>query len=165
MSFPFRIVNFVLQLLTAVLEVIALVFLIRILSTHCVRGEEYRISVWMYTFVLPSIALQSVVLVIFRLCCTTVGLDPIAMTFNFASGLICIVCALTLAVAMIDHCGNEFAFMFYISSAFGIIAGVLHLLNACVCNVYIPLGEWSYLKPSKRARRKALKGKTRSRDV
>jgi len=68
-----------------------------------------------------------------------------AMTFNFASGLICIVCALTLAVAMIDHCGNEFAFMFYISSAFGIIAGVLHLLNACVCNVYIPLGEWYLL--------------------
>jgi len=63
-----------------VLEVIALVFLIRILSTHCVRGEEYRISVWMYTFVLPFIALQSVVLVAFRLCCTTVGLDPIVRT-------------------------------------------------------------------------------------
>nr|XP_016995487.2 uncharacterized protein LOC108056271 [Drosophila takahashii] len=156
MSFPFRVVNFVLQMLTAVLEVVALVMLIHILSTHCVRGQEYRISVWLYTFLLPPIALQSVVLVVFRLCCTTVGLDPIAMTFNFASGILCISSALTLIVAMIDHCGNEFAYLFYISSAFGVIAGVLHLLNACVCNVYIPLGEWSYLKPSKRSRKKAM---------
>ncbi|EDW98457.2 uncharacterized protein LOC6538218 [Drosophila yakuba] len=161
MSFPFRVVNFVLQLLTAVLEVVALGLLIRILSTHCVLGEEYGISVWMYTFILPAAACQSVVLVIFRLCCTTVGLDPIAMTFNFASGILCLGSALTLLVSMFEHCGNEFAFIFYISSAFGVIAGVLHLLNACVCNVYIPLGEWSYLKPSKRARRKDLKNPRR----
>ncbi|KMZ06375.1 uncharacterized protein Dsimw501_GD18054, isoform B [Drosophila simulans] len=83
MSFPFRFVNFVLQLLTAVLEVVALGLLIRILSTHCVLGEEYGISVWMYTFILPAIACQSVVLVIFRLCCTTVGLDPIVRTHTF----------------------------------------------------------------------------------
>jgi len=104
MSFPFRLVNFVLQLLTAVtitailqcngrgnvsafvhqvLEVVALGLLIRILSTHCVLGEEYGISVWMYTFILPAIACQSVVLVIFRLCCTTVGLDPIVRTHTF----------------------------------------------------------------------------------
>ncbi|EDW49086.1 GM16318 [Drosophila sechellia] len=145
MSFPFRFVNFVLQLLTAVLEVVALGLLIRILSTHCVLGEEYGISVWMYTFILPAIACQSVVLVIFRLCCTTVGLDPIAMTFNFASGFLCLGSALTLLVSMVDHCGNEFAFIFYMSSAFGVIAGVLHLLNACVCNVYIPSGEWYLL--------------------
>ncbi|XP_017083186.2 uncharacterized protein LOC108116013 [Drosophila eugracilis] len=157
MSFPFRCVNFVLQLATALLEVIALVLLIQILFTHCVRGQEYGITVWMYIFFLPPIALQSVVLVIFRLCCTTVGLDPIAMTFNLTSGLVCIACALTLLIAMSEHCGNEFAFLFYLSSAFGIVAGVLHLLNACVCNVFMPLSEWSYLKPSKRERKKALK--------
>ncbi|XP_017114522.1 uncharacterized protein LOC108137380 [Drosophila elegans] len=162
MSFPFRILNFVLQLLTAVLEVLALLLLIRILSSHCVRGEEYGISVWMYTFMLPAIAFQNTVLVIFRLCCTTVGLDPIAMTFNWASGIVCLGTGVTLLVAMIDHCGNEYLPMFYLSSAFGVIAGVLHLVNACVCNVYMPLGEWSFLKPSKRARKRALKNRRRS---
>ncbi|XP_016969316.1 uncharacterized protein LOC108037289 isoform X2 [Drosophila rhopaloa] len=111
----------------------------------------------MFLFLLPAIAFQNVVLVLLRLCCPTVGLDPIAMTFNCASGLICIGTGSTLLVAMIDHCGNEFEVMFYVSSAFGILAGVLHLVNACVCNVYIPLGEWSFLKPSKRARKKAFK--------
>ncbi|XP_017052651.1 uncharacterized protein LOC108095861 [Drosophila ficusphila] len=159
MSFHFRVVNFILLLLTTVLEILSLAFIIRILDTHCVLGEEYGISVWMLIFVMPPIALQSLVLLLFRLCCTTVGLDPIAMTFNLVSGVACIVAGLTLLVAMIDHCGNEFALIFYLSGAFGMIAGILHLVNTCICNVYMPRGEWKYLKPSKRMKRKATKKK------
>ncbi|XP_068157331.1 uncharacterized protein [Drosophila tropicalis] len=155
MGFPIRIVNCLLLIVTAILEIIGLVFLILLLSSHCVLGGEYGISVWLYIYFLPGITAQSLVLAIFRLCCNTVGLDPIALAFNFASGIVCLITALVLLVAMIDHCGNEFAYMFYASGVCGLVAGLLHLLNACLCNIYMPNSEWRYLKPSKYSRSRA----------
>ncbi|KAH8361783.1 hypothetical protein KR200_010320 [Drosophila serrata] len=128
------------------MESVALYFLIRILFTHCVMGEEYGISVWLYLFFLPVITLQSVVLGLFRLFCVTVGMDPIAMVFNLVSGLVCIGTALTLLVASAAHCGNKFRYMFFVSSCLGLIAGILHIINAYVCNYFMPKDEWYLLK-------------------
>ncbi|KAH8341879.1 hypothetical protein KR059_003170, partial [Drosophila kikkawai] len=125
-----------------VLELVALYFLIKILFTHCVLGQEYGISVWLYLCFLPAITLQSVILALFRLFFITVGLDPIAMLFNFVSGLVCIGTALTLLVATVAHCGNKYRYMFFVSSCLGIIAGVLHIVNALLCNAFMPKDEW-----------------------
>ncbi|KAH8292268.1 hypothetical protein KR054_007977 [Drosophila jambulina] len=145
MGCPFRLVNFVLLFLTAQLDIVALIFLIKILFSHCVLGQEYGISVWLYIFFLPAITLQSVILVLFRLFCATVGLDPIAMLFNLVSGLVCIGTALTLLVSSVAHCGNKYRYMFFVSSCLGFLAGILHIINACLCNFFMPKDEWYLL--------------------
>ncbi|SPP80729.1 uncharacterized protein LOC117583119 [Drosophila guanche] len=157
-----RLVNMVLQLFTAVVEIVALFFLIKVIYTPCVLGGEYLFSVMLSVFFLPVITVQTVVFALCRLCCFTVGLDPIAMTFNLASGIVCICTSLTILVAMFDHCGNEYQYMFYVSGGLGLLAGILHLVNACICNIYMPPEEWSYSKPSKRARNRLEEGRLRS---
>ncbi|XP_022214405.2 uncharacterized protein LOC111068917 [Drosophila obscura] len=147
-----RLVNMVLQIFTAVADIVALVYLIMVIYTPCVLGSEYYISVMLYVYFLPVITIQTVVFVLCRLFCFTVGLDPIAMTFNLASGIVCISTSMTMLVAMFDHCGNEYQYMFYVSGGCGLLAGILHLVNALVCNIYMPPEEWTYTKPSKRAR-------------
>ncbi|XP_070137549.1 uncharacterized protein [Drosophila bipectinata] len=77
MSCPYRVINFVLQLLTAILEVAATVCLVLLLSSSCVQGNEFTVSPTLCLFILPTFVLHSVVFVLFRLCCCTVGLDPI----------------------------------------------------------------------------------------
>ncbi|XP_017134566.1 uncharacterized protein LOC108150780 isoform X1 [Drosophila miranda] len=72
-----RIVNLVLQFLTAVSEVLALVYLVMLLYTHCVLAGEFRSSVLMYVYFLPGITAESVIFVLCRVCCFSVGLDPI----------------------------------------------------------------------------------------
>lgn len=71
---------------------------------------------------------------------------PQAMLFNLASGLVCIGTAVTLLLASVMHCGNEFAYKFFVSGSLGLIAGILHLVNACVCNAFMPISEWYLLK-------------------
>ncbi|XP_033245345.1 uncharacterized protein LOC108157317 isoform X2 [Drosophila miranda] len=148
-----RLVNLVMQLFTTV-EIVALVYLIMVLYSQCVLGGEYYLSVILYVYSLPVITVQSVVFVLCRLCWFTVGLDPIAMTFNLASGMVCIGCSLTMLVAMIFHCGNEYQYMFFLAGGFGLLAGILHLVNALICNKYMPRKEWTYTKPSKQGRKR-----------
>ncbi|XP_034486964.1 uncharacterized protein LOC117791345 [Drosophila innubila] len=150
MTFPFRILNWFFLVFTAVLEIVALVFLVKLLFTHCVLGGEYGISVWFYIYFLPGITAHTLVLAIFRCFWCTVGLDPIAVAFNLVSGIFCIIATLLLLFAMWDHCGNEFTYQFYISAICGLIAGIFHLINGGMCLVFMPSEEAHYLKPSKR---------------
>ncbi|KAH8251912.1 hypothetical protein KR038_011092 [Drosophila bunnanda] len=146
MACRFRLANFVLQFCTAIIELVALYFLVNILFSHCVLGEEYGISVWLYLFFLPIITLQSVIIALFRVVCVTVGLDPIAIMFNLISGVVCVGTGLTLLVASVGHCGNKYGYMFFLTSCLGFIAGVLHLVNAYLCNYFMPADEWYLLK-------------------
>ncbi|EDW38836.1 GL13760 [Drosophila persimilis] len=149
-----RLVNLVMQLFTVTVEIVALVYLIMLLYSQCILGGEYYLSVIFSVYSLPVITVQSVVFVLCRLCCFTVGLDPIAMTFNLASGMVCIGSSLTMLVAMIFHCGNEYQYMFFLAGGFGLLAGILHLVNALICNKYMPRKEWTYTKPSKQGRKR-----------
>ncbi|XP_060648509.1 uncharacterized protein LOC132786106 [Drosophila nasuta] len=150
MTFPFRLLNWLFLFITAVLEIVALVFLIMLLYSHCVLGGEYGISVWFYIYFLPGITAHSMVLALFRICWCTVGLDPIAVASNLFNGLLLIIATVILLFAMRDHCGNEFTHMFYISAICGLIAGVFHMINAIMCLVFMPSEEAHYMKPSKR---------------
>ncbi|KAH8311523.1 hypothetical protein KR044_006714 [Drosophila immigrans] len=141
MTFPFRILNWLLLFITAVLEIVALVFLIKLLYSHCVLGGEYGVSVWFYIYFLPGITVHSVVLALFRCCWCTVGLDPIAVASGLFSGILLIVATAILLFAMWDHCSNEFAYMFYISAICGLIAGLLHLINSIMCLIFMPSEE------------------------
>ncbi|EDV43854.1 uncharacterized protein Dana_GF18684 [Drosophila ananassae] len=162
MSCPYRVINFVLQLLTAILEVVATVFVVLLLWSPCVLGLEFSVSPTMCLFIRPVMALHSVVFVLFRLCCCTVGLDPIAVVFNFIAGVAVTCSSLFLLIDVIMyHCGNEYLYMFYIVGIFGLLAGIMHLVNAFICNRYMPASERLYLKPSKRQRKKALKVRLR----
>ncbi|XP_030369450.1 uncharacterized protein LOC115620382 [Scaptodrosophila lebanonensis] len=153
MAFPFRGVNCALQLIITILEFIALDFLcFEVIYTHCVLGGEYGASVFLQLYLLPAIFFQSLILALFRVCCGTVGLDPIAVIFNLSSGIICTITSIMLLIAMIGHCGNDKAYRFYTTGICGLIAGVLHLINAIVCNIYMPRGEEYHLKPSKTSR-------------
>ncbi|XP_017134568.1 uncharacterized protein LOC108150780 isoform X2 [Drosophila miranda] len=149
-----RIVNLVLQFLTAVSEVLALVYLVMLLYTHCVLAGEFRSSVLMYVYFLPGITAESVIFVLCRVCCFSVGLDPIAIVFNLASGVLCTFTSLIMLLSMLDHCGNEYQYKFFIAGGFGLLAGILHLLNGVICNIYLPAEEWIYAKPSKRVRKR-----------
>ncbi|KAH8315178.1 hypothetical protein KR074_002843, partial [Drosophila pseudoananassae] len=142
MSCPYRVINFVLQLLTAILEVAATVCLVLLLSSSCVQGNEFTVSPTLCLFILPTLVLHSVVFVLFRLCCCTVGLDPISVVFNFFAGLAVTATSLFLLIEVImQHCGNNYLYMFYIVSSFGLVAGFMHLVNAFVCNRYMPRSE------------------------
>ncbi|KAH8407166.1 hypothetical protein KR222_009965, partial [Zaprionus bogoriensis] len=124
-----------------ILEIIALIFVIKLLFSHCVLAGEYGISVWFYIYFLPGITIHTLILALFRLCWSTVGLDPIAVAYNLVSGILLIVATLILLFALISHCGNEFAYMFFISSACGLVAGILHLANGIMCLYYMPSEE------------------------
>lgn len=54
------------------------------------------------------------------------------------------VATIILLFAMIWHCENEFANRFYISIVFGLLSGILHLMNGLMCLYYMP-GEEAYV--------------------
>ncbi|KAH8358704.1 hypothetical protein KR093_001846, partial [Drosophila rubida] len=141
MTFPFRFLNWLLWIITAILEVVALVYLVKLLYSHCMLGGEYGVSVWFYLYFLPGITTHSVVIAVFRSCWCTVGLDPIAVATNIISGLLLIVATSILLVAMWDHCGNEFNDIFYISAICGLVSGILHVINGVMCLVFMPSEE------------------------
>ncbi|XP_023164238.1 uncharacterized protein LOC111594969 isoform X2 [Drosophila hydei] len=77
----FRITNWVLTIISAVFEVIAIGFIVELFNSHCVRGGEYGVSIWFYIFFLPVITVHTIFLAIYRIFCGTVGLDPIVLNY------------------------------------------------------------------------------------
>ncbi|KAH8383837.1 hypothetical protein KR009_010852 [Drosophila setifemur] len=146
-----RLINFVLQMVTAIMEVLASMFLLNVVfNSHCVLGEEFTISVFLYCFILPPVTVQSLVLFISRCGWCTVGLDPIAIAYNFTAGIAMSIGTFQLLWTLIfHHCRNEFAIPFYCTTVIGFAAGILHLVNGCLCNSYMPHVERLHLKTSK----------------
>ncbi|KAH8280026.1 hypothetical protein KR018_001344, partial [Drosophila ironensis] len=139
MSCPYRRINFVLNVLTAVLEIVASGYLTYLWSTPCFQGQEFTIATALCMFVLPVLGLQSVVFALFRLYCCTVGLDPIAIVFNWVGGIGAVFSSFhLLMVVILYQCQNEFEYMFYIVGVCGLAAGIMHFANGCLCNYHIP---------------------------
>ncbi|XP_043070714.1 uncharacterized protein LOC6568637 [Drosophila grimshawi] len=150
----FRTFNWSLLVFSGILELVALYCLVCLLYSHCVLGGEYGISVWAYTYFLPVFTAQTLVLMLFRMCGQTIGLDPIATVFNLISGIMCIILALILLFSMWAHCSNEFAIFFFVSGSCGLIAGILHLCNGILCLFFMPPEEANYLKPISKLQKK-----------
>ncbi|EDW59081.1 uncharacterized protein [Drosophila virilis] len=153
MTFPVRCFNWIFLFISAILELVAIYYLIELLYSHCVRGGEYGLSVWFFIYFLPAIAAHTILFVFFRLFCRTVGLDPVAIVFNLTSGVILIIATLIELIAMSDHCGNEFGNLFYISGSCGLIAGIFHLGNGIMCLIFIPPEEARYIKSSRKSKK------------
>lgn len=65
-----------------------------------------------------------------------------AVVFNFIAGVAVTCSSLFLLIDVIMyHCGNEYLYMFYIVGIFGLLAGIMHLVNAFICNRYMPASE------------------------
>lgn len=145
-----------------VFEVIAIGFIVELFNSHCVRGGEYGVSIWFYIFFLPVITVHTIFLAIYRIFCGTVGLDPIvreycwifnshplkailcslqSIIFNLTSGIILVIATIIVLVAMVSHCGNEYAKFFYLAAVFGLLSGLMHLCNGIMCLVYLPKSE------------------------
>ncbi|XP_030246987.1 uncharacterized protein LOC108659981 [Drosophila navojoa] len=75
----FRVANWTLTIVTALFELIAIYFIAELLNSHCVRGGEYGVSLWFLAYFLPGITLHTVFLAIYRIFCSSLGLDPIVL--------------------------------------------------------------------------------------
>lgn len=69
---------------------------------------------------------------------------PQAVCFNLVSGFILFLATVILLFAMIWHCQNEFASIFYITGLLGLIASILHIVNGFMCLYYMP-GDEAYV--------------------
>ncbi|XP_017856138.1 PREDICTED: uncharacterized protein LOC108608985 isoform X2 [Drosophila arizonae] len=142
----FRFANWTLTIISALFELFAIYFIVKLLHSHCVRGGEYSVSIWFLIYFLPGITLHTIFLAIYRIFCSSLGLDPISIIFNLTCGALLLIAASILLYAMKDHCGNESAKYFYIAGVFGLLAGVCHICNGVMCLFFIPLFEFKLAK-------------------
>ncbi|KRG02305.1 uncharacterized protein Dmoj_GI16937, isoform D [Drosophila mojavensis] len=75
----FRVANWTLTIISALFELFAIYFIVKLLQSHCVLGGEYSVSIWFLIYFLPGITLHTIFLAIYRIFCSSLGLDPIVL--------------------------------------------------------------------------------------